>query len=152
MSLGGAIAGGIALKVLYDALSDSDADHNDVLENTYEAVARETTETTSIYVDHIDDRVDADGNTRQATPGTNHHPDLVVSGFADRNLVVEVETADTLDASAKSQLQDFATQGYTRVLVVPDGTVDDGAKFLEDLGANTDRVVVTEPQGVGNLV
>jgi len=152
MSLGAAIAGTLALGALHELLSDSDADHHDVLEDTYETVARETAETTSIYVDHIDDRVDADGNTRTATPGSNHRPDLVVSGFADRNLVVEVETADTLDGDAESQLEDFKTQGYTRALVVPDGTVDGGTQFLDGLDADTENVVVTEPSSVADLL
>lgn len=152
MSLGAYIAGGIAVGALHKLLSDSDADHNDVLEDTFEAVERETAETTDVYVDHIDDRVDADGNTREATPGTNHRPDLVVSGFADRNLVVEVETHDSLDGDAEDQLEDFKTQGYTRVLVVPDGVVDGGAKFLEGIDADTENVVVAEPDSVTNLL
>lgn len=152
MSLGGAIAGGIALKVLHDALSDSDADHDDVLERTFEAVERETTELTDIYVDHINDRVDADGNTREATPGSDHIPDLVVSGFADRNLVVEVETDGSLDGDAGSQLADFSTSSYTRVLVVPEGVVEDGSQFLEGIDADTENVVVSEPSSVNDLL
>jgi hypothetical protein len=152
MSLGAYLAGGIALKVLHDALSDSDADHDDVLEDTYEAVARETTERTSLYVDHIGDRVDADGNTYNATPGDDHIPDLVVSGFADQNLVIEVETAETLDNDAEAQLEDFRTPSYKRVLVVPEGTTDDGMQFLDDLGTDTDPIVVAEPSEVVDLL
>jgi len=152
MSLGAYIAGGIALKALHEALSGNDADHDDILEQTFEAVERETTERTNIYVDHINDRVDADGNTREATPGTDHVPDLVISGFVDRNLVVEVETDGSLDGDAESQLADFSTSGYTRVLVVPEGVINDGAQFLEGIDADTENVVVAEPSEVANLV
>jgi len=152
MSLGAYIAGGIALKALHEALSNSDADHDDVLERTFEAVERQTAETTDIYVDHINDRVDADGNTREATPGSDHIPDLVVSGFADRNLVVEVETDGSLNGDAGSQLVDFSTSSYTRVLVVPEGVVEDGAQFLDGIDADTENVVVSDSSSITNLL
>lgn len=151
MSLGGVIAGGVALKVLYDALSDTDADHDEVLQDVYENVESEVAPRTSVFVDHLD--VAADGNPRAAKPGNEHIPDLAVSGFADRNLVVEVETGDTLDSTAISQLEDFATPGYTRVMVVPDVAVDDGTAFLKEWSSDAaGKVVVCGPSDITDLL
>jgi hypothetical protein len=134
MSLGTAIVSGIALKAIHDALSDTEASHNDVLEEAYESVAGEVSQSTNVFVDHINDRrgVNADGTPHSEVPNTERVPDLVVSGFSDRNLVVEVETASTIDQTAVEQLDDFSTPGYTRVLVVPEQAVDDGHQLVSD--------------------
>ncbi|WP_338756525.1 hypothetical protein V9T20_12940 (plasmid) [Halobacterium salinarum] len=137
------VAGGLlALKALDELLSETDADHNDVLRDAYEHVEQATTEKASIYVDHLN--VDADGNPRDATPGDDHVPDLVVSQYHGQSLVIEVETGDTLDGSAKSQLEDFKTPSYKRVLVVPDAAVSDGTAFLEEFQGD-EQVVVCGP-------
>jgi hypothetical protein len=149
-----AIAGGLlALTALAKALAGTDANHDDVLRDAYDVVDRETDETTNIYVDHID--VDADGNPREATPGTNHVPDLVVSRFADHGpagLVAEVETDGTLDGDALDQLEDYATPGYQRVLVVPDDVTDNGVQFLEESDAADSRIAVAGPSDLSNLL
>lgn len=67
-----------------------------------------------------------------------------MSRYRGQNLVIEVETGDTLDGSAKSQLADFKTPSYKRVLVVPDAAVSDGAAFLEEFQGD-EQVVVCGP-------
>jgi hypothetical protein len=151
MSTGLAIAGTIAAGYLLDRLSNSDEDHDDVLEDTYQAVSGAATSSSSIYVDHID--VDADGNPRSATPGTDHVPDLVLTGFEDNNIVVEVETGDSLDGEALNQLADFSVPGYTRALVVPDSVVNDGVQFVEEYtDSKTDNIVVCGPSDTPELL
>jgi len=151
MGAGLAIAGTVAAVAVLDRLSSTEKDHDDVLEDTYQAVESAAASRSSIYVDHIN--VDADGNPRSALPGEDHILDLVLTGFADNNLVVEVETADTLDQTALDQLADFSTKGYRRVLVVPDGAVDDGAQLLEDTATgDRERVVVCGPTDVADLL
>lgn len=149
-----AIAGGLlALGALVKALSGTDANHDDVLEDAYDVVARETDETATIYVDHID--VEADGNTREATPGNDHVPDLVVSRFADHGpsgLVIEVETDGTLDGDALDQLKDYTTPSYRRVLVVPDDVTEDGVQFLEESEVDDGRIAVAGPSDLSELL
>jgi hypothetical protein len=134
MSLGTAIGAGIALKVLHDALSDTEASHDDVLEDAYHHAVEHTSPRANIYVDHIRDRdeVEATQNPKGVLPNTSHVPDLVVQDFETVNLIVEVETADTLDQDAVDQLDDFTTSGHRRILVVPDAALDDGAEFIDD--------------------
>ncbi|WP_135306302.1 hypothetical protein [Haloarcula amylovorans] len=146
-----AIAGTVAAAYVLNRLSKSDRDHDDVLEETYHAVEAAVSTNASIYVDHID--VDAEGNTRSATPGNDHVPDLVVKSFADNNIVVEVETGDSLDGDALDQLEDFAKPGYTRVLVVPDSAVDDGVHLIEEFtDGSTENIVVCGPSDVAKLL
>lgn len=151
MSATAYIAGGLALGALHRLLRGSDDDHDDVLEATYHELREETDSSTNIAVAHIQSRsgVDANGHVRSATPGEDHEPDLVVESFVDNKLVVEVETGDTLDGEAMSQLEDFSTSGYTRVLVVPEGDVDAGETFLSGTGeAGRQPVAVCSPGGV----
>jgi hypothetical protein len=152
MSLGSAIVGGIALKMLHDALADTEADHDDVLEEAYHTVEGAAEPGTDVYVDHINDRtgVDADGTTHNEVPNTTRVPDLVAKGFLDTNLIVEVETATTLDADAVEQLDDFTTKGYTRALIVPEGAVEDGIHFVDE--ELEGEVYVTEPSSLPELL
>lgn len=134
MSLGAAIAGGIGAKVLYDLLSESEADHDDVLEEAYNELDAAKASETDLYPAHIHNRsgVNGAGHPRGELPNTSHVPDLLVKGFVDNNLAIEVETGSSLDQDAIDQLEDFATSGYTRILVVPDEALDDGARFVEE--------------------
>lgn len=146
MSLGALIAGGIGLKLLHDALSESDADHDDVLEEAYHELNDAKSPGTELYPAHIQDRsgVDGAGHPKGELPNVTGVPDLLAKGFSDNNLVIEVETGDTLNSDAVAQLEDFATPGYTRVLVVPDDVLDDGARFVEE-SLNGERVFVSGP-------
>jgi hypothetical protein len=141
------LAAAVGIGYLLKRLAETDADHDDVVEEAYQVVDRESGESASIYVDHIQDRhgVDATDTTHNAKPRDKHRPDLVVSRFAGQSLTIEVETDGTLDDDAREQLVDFAQEGYKRVLVVPDGALDDGVSFLEDF-ADGDDIAVCEPQ------
>jgi len=151
MSTGLAIVGTIAAGYVLDQLSQSNKDHDDVLKDTYQAVSQAAAADSSLYVDHID--VDAAGNPRSATPGTDHVPDLVLTGFADNSIVVEVETGDSLNGDALDQLEDFSKPGYTRALVVPDSVVDDGIQFIEEYtDAATANIVVCGPSDTPKLL
>lgn len=146
------IAGGATLVGLHRLLkSREEADHDDVTEQAYHELREAADPSTKISVAHIQDRddVNADGHVRSATPGEEHEPDIVVDSFADNKLVIEVETGASLDSEALSQLRDFSTAGYTRLLVVPEGIVDDGETFLEETGSTGRRPVeVCSPSGV----
>ena len=124
--IGGIVAVGATAAAV---LLDRSPEHNDVLANAYQTVARETDEAATVYVDHLD--VDAP-NPRDAEPGDDKVPDLVVSQFEGRQLVVEVETEDSLNEDALVQLEDFATTGYTRALVVPEETTSKAAAFIRE--------------------
>jgi len=150
MSAGLAIGASLATAYVLKKLSSTDRDHDDVLLDAYKEVRNEAATSSSIYTDHIN--VDSDGNTRSAKPGGDHHPDLVLTGFQDRNLVVEVETGDSLNGHLEDQLTDFRTNGYTRVLVVPDGVVDDGAAVLDEFDSEHDNVVVCGPSKLPDLL
>lgn len=147
------LAAAVGIGYLLKRLSETDADHNDVVEETYQVVDRETDESAKIYVDHIQDRsgIDAYDTTHNATPGSEHRPDLVVSRFEGHNLTIEVETGGTLDGDAREQLIDFAQGGFKRILVVPDGALDDGARFLEDF-ADGDDIAVCEPEELSQFL
>jgi len=151
MSTGLAIVGTIAAGYVLDRLSNSNKDHDEVLRDTYQAVSSAATAESSIYVDHID--VDTAGNPRSAAPGTAHIPDLVLTGFEDNNIVVEVETGDSLNGDALDQLEDFSKPGYTRALVVPDSVVDDGIQFIEEYtDTATANIVVCGPSDTPELL
>lgn len=147
----GLIGGSIAAAYILKKLTESEQDHDDVLRETYEVLNSAARADYNLYVDHID--VDCDGNPREATPGDNHVPDLVLTSFVDNSLVVEVETNGSLDSEAFSQLEDFSKSGYTRVLVVPDDVVDDGAQFVEEYhDGDAEDIVVCGPSDITDLL
>lgn len=115
-----------ALAVANEILGESSADHHDVVEQTHDALVDEVPESATVYADHLSHR-DEIPNPEGEVDGLTHIPDVVVkSGFAN-SLIIEVETADSLQnepSDALSQMQDFSVSGYRRVLVVPDGKTD----------------------------
>ncbi|ELK56219.1 MULTISPECIES: hypothetical protein [Haloferax] len=117
-------AGGIALAS--KVLGESSADHHDVVEQTYDALVDEVPETATVYADHLSHR-DKIPNPEGEIDGLTRIPDVVVkSGYAN-SLIIEVETADSLQnepSEALEQIQDFSVSGYRRVLVVPNGKSD----------------------------
>ncbi|WP_415380474.1 hypothetical protein [Halosimplex sp. TS25] len=124
-----ALVGGSAL---YDRYRTSL--HDRVVKQTFNTVDRHTDESASIYVDHVDDEVDADGNA-QGVLDTAQVPDLIVEGFDNKNLIVEVDTAEALEddlVDCAAQIRDFAMPGYKRVLVTDDTVV--GEKFVDEQG------------------
>jgi hypothetical protein len=147
------LAAVVGIGYLLNRLANTNANHDDVVEDVYNLVERKTGESANIYAAHIQDRagVDLHDTTHNATPGTDHIPDIVVSRFAGQNLTIEVETGDSLDGEAREQLVDFAQPGYKRVLVVPDGVLDDGTAFLEDF-ADGDDIAACEPSKIGQFL
>jgi hypothetical protein len=127
-----AVVAGAALG--YAILSDSSPmDHDETVEATYDELTDHVPADASVYADHID----APQSPHGEMDGLSRVPDIVVQSGDAHSLVVEVETADSLanDASeARSQLRDFATRGYRRLLVVPPSEEDTDAveTFLKD--------------------
>jgi len=121
--LGGATAVGLLLH-------DSDPDHDDVVETTYEQLKGASPENAKVFADHVDDAP----NPRGEVDGLDHVPDVVVKSRVANSLLVEVETEDALENSpteAKQQLQDFSKSGYRRVLVVPQAHSESAEEFAE---------------------
>ncbi|WP_277556232.1 hypothetical protein [Halobaculum limi] len=119
-------AAGVGLAIANKIRGESVADHHDVVEQTHDALVDEVPESANLYADHLSHR-DEIPNPEGEVDGLTHIPDVVVkSGFAN-SLIIEVETADSLQnepAAAVLQMQNFSVSGYRRVLVVPDGKGD----------------------------
>jgi hypothetical protein len=123
--LGGAAAAGLLLH-------DSDPDHHDVVEETYEQLKSESPANAKVFADHVDGAP----NPRGEVEGLDHVPDVVVKSGAANSLLVEVETKDSLTNSAseaKQQLQDFSKSGYRRILVVPKEDSDKAKEFADNI-------------------
>lgn len=138
----GAIASYVAYKILE---STSEADHDDVVQSTYDVLDGRTDESlTTLYADHIG----AERNTREVMPtGADHIPDVAVQSVEEGvpNLIIEVETPASLEdegTEALSQLQAFRVNWAHRVLVVPDDCADVGDEFGEEIDG---RLTVTTP-------
>jgi hypothetical protein len=112
------------------------ASHDELVEKTHDSLVDSTGEEVSVFTDfHHYHPESAAGNTRTLDLGFTHHPDHVVhSGTGSPNLVIEVETnVDALNSEARSQLRDFRSSGYQRVLAVPKSAVDAAEKFVSPL-------------------
>lgn len=144
-AVGGAIA---VAKIL-----SSDADHDDVVSDTVGALEAEAPSDASIYADGVDGVPSPHGEVDGIV---EHVPDVVVKSGVANNLIVEVETADSLeerDGDARSQLREFSTRGYRRVLVVPDGDGEQMAAFMEDVNERIDGTIHTAtPEDVAELL
>lgn len=121
-------------------------EHDRALKKAYKVADKYTDSSATIFVDHVTDQPTPHG----AVDGLTQVPDMVIRGNPDvPNVIVEVETADSLDrayADARSQLEDFRTRGYRRLLVVP----SDALEAAETLaGAVDGTVTVTTPKGLG---
>jgi len=111
--IGGALVGAAVLL-------DSDEDHHDVVQQTVNNLEPELPEHASLYADHLGDGYP---NPRGAFTGIDnapedHIPDVVVTSGIKNNLIIEVETGDSIEESssaAKSQIDDFSIPGYRRV-------------------------------------
>lgn len=125
-------------------------DHNWILRKACKKAKKATSDSATILVDHVDDKVDADGNCAGEL-GADYVPDLIVKDFDSQNLVVEVETSEGLENDpehAVAQLEAFATPGYRRVLICDD--TDVGEEFVSQRGL--DRVVVCKASKIGRLL
>lgn len=108
-------------------------DHGETVEATYDELVSAVPEDATVYVDHHDGAPNPNGEVSALT----HVPDLVVKAGSANSLIIEVETTDSLENSrsdARSQLEDFSTPGYRRMLVVPPSEEDTEVveEFLDD--------------------
>jgi len=73
--------------------------------------------------------------------------------MATNNLIIEVETEDTLDDEAISQLDEFRLRGYRRVLVVPNGDSETVSEFEQRLNEEIPgKITVATPGTAANLL
>jgi hypothetical protein len=145
-----AVVAGLALGAI---LSDSSPmDHHDTVEATYDELTDKTPSDASVYADHMGAAPSPHGEI----DGLSHVPDVVVKSGVAQNLFIEVETANSLAdnaSEARSQLRDFSTRGYRRLLVVPPSEEDTEAakKFLG--GADFDgQVYLAVPTGASEFL
>jgi hypothetical protein len=131
----------VASKTVQRALTP---EHNNLLKDTFSEVDWYASANRTLLVDHIN----PSGSDGRPPVVNGARPDLELRDFKNPNLIVEVETAATLDGDAKSQLEAFRKPSYTRVLVVPDGTIKDGERLVADLPGD---VIVTTPNGIAEI-
>lgn len=131
----------VAYKTIQRALTPA---HDNLLKDTFSEVDGYASANRTLLVDHID----PSGSDGRPPVINGSRPDLELRDFANPNLIVEVETASTLDGDAKAQLEAFRKPSYTRVLVVPDGAIQDGERLVEDLPGD---VIVTTPNGIADI-
>lgn len=145
-------AAGLAVGVKVVDELFSDADHDTVVRDTFAELEREVPANANLYVDHIyDDKPNP--RTGLQKFDLEHVPDIVVRSGAANNLIIEVETEDTLDGEALDQLDEFRLQGYRRVLVVPDGNSEAVSEFEADLDDEVPGVInVATPDTVTELL
>jgi hypothetical protein len=145
-----AIAGAAAVAAIGWKVLSGPKGHDGLVKKTHKQLQQSAGESTSVYVDHHHYSDSAAGNTRGLDLGINSIPDHVVqSPPGSPNLIVEVETSDSLDSDAEEQLEEFRLQGYKRVLVVPSSAADDAEAFVGDLDG---QISVTTPSDVVELV
>lgn len=130
-------------------LGSSDLDHDETVQATYDALVDAVPADATVYADHITDGP----NPRSAVPGLSHVPDVVVKAGSVNNLIVEVETADSLEqarATARQQVAAFSKRGYRRILVVPPGKEDVDAvrEFLEEFADLDGQLYLSDPDSV----
>lgn len=125
--------------------------HDRVLKKCHKAAVRATSDAATVYVDHINADTESPAGVVADIDGV---PDLIVNEPHGRSLIVEVETASSLQdqpGHAAEQLEDFATPGFKRVLAVPDDAEDVANAFVEEYDFG-DAVVVATPGDVPTLV
>ena len=141
-------------------LLDSDEDHHDVVQQTVDNLEPEMTEHGSLYADHLDgDYPNPRGAFTDTENGPEEHiPDVVVKSGVKNNLIIEVETGDSIEdnsSAAKSQIEDFSVPSYRRVLVIPDA--DFNAVHVDEFEEHLDEEIdgefyVATPEGVVDLL
>ena len=100
----------------YALLKDSDKDHDGVVQETVDELEDEVPDDATVYADHLDGERP---NPRGAFAGVDgapdeHIPDVVVTSGLANNLIIEVETGDSIEnnsSEAKSQIDDFSISG-----------------------------------------
>lgn len=110
----------------------STSSHDRTVKRTYKTLSRAAPADATVYADHIT----PGPNPESTVEGITGIPDVVVTSVEGNNLIIEVETAESLQersAQVHEQLAGFGKRGYTRVLVVPDSNhaLAAGTSFLE---------------------
>lgn len=144
--IGGAIA--VGGKLIADAL-DEPPEHDELLEDTYDAIEAAVDDELELPTDH---GVGDDTDDTLSIDGIEGRPDLVLKGFEVRNTIIEVETADAIEnrrGHVIEQIEGFRTNGYSRLLVVPDDAVEAAKELVEEIGGT---VHVRTPGGVVGFV
>ena len=142
------------------ALISTDEDHDDVVQNTVNNLEFELPADATLYADHLDgDRPNPRGAFTDLNDAPDEHvPDVVVTSGRKNNVIIEVETGDSIEANgseAQSQLEDFSIPGYRRVLVVPDADFDTAHvdEFEDHLDEEIDgKLYFATPSGVVELL
>lgn len=135
-------------------LLEGDVDHDTVVQDTAANIERYLPRDATLYADHIERYPNPREVANDLSLG--HIPDVVVRAGSVSNLMVEVETDGSIDASAteaKRQLEAFATRGYKNVLVVPDAQTQAVREFEERLNKELRGTIYVEtPTSVVNLL
>ncbi|ATW87992.1 hypothetical protein halTADL_1203 [Halohasta litchfieldiae] len=146
---GGLLAGGLVGAAVVSWLtSDSEPDHDELLEEAYNAVDSATDGSVAISSDHGV----GNGEGIGSIDGIEGVPDMAVTSFGGPSLLVEVETPGALadrTADVIEQINGFQKQGYKRVLVVPSEATDAAVAVADDIGG---KVTVSTPSGVAQLL
>ncbi|MFY4814887.1 hypothetical protein ACOJIV_19655 [Haloarcula sp. AONF1] len=147
LAAAGAVAYGGAKAVEYLTTSE----HDRALKKTYKHL-ESTVPDATLFVDHID--VDVAGNP-EGVLDIDRIPDLILHNQRSANLVVEVETGDSLRNAgdeARAQLQAFGSPGYRRVLVVPEDASGLAKNAIQDWPIDDETIYVANPSTVSDAL
>lgn len=162
-ALGGALgfavggpAGAAAGAAVGGWLLSQEGDHDATLRAAFHAANDATGPDARLYVDHVDPDAAqplAPGALLEDVDGS---PDMVVITGDGTSLVVEVETPEQFESEPDAVLQrlaDARAEGFRRVVVVPEGALDDAADWLQartDDGDVAGDLTVTSPAGIAD--
>jgi len=127
---GGATIGG-AIGVY---LGSQEQKHHETLRDTHSHLHEATERAATIYVDHIQPNGAKPGGTKGVITAVSGAPDIICIAHRYSNLIVEVETVEAIQNNPNhviEQLNEFHTQGFKRVLVVPNSEVDELIEWCE---------------------
>ena len=150
----GAAVGGIAGALL----GSHERKHNKALRKTVYELDGATNGEAKIYVDHIDPSPAEPGGTQNRIKDVSGAPDIITIAQRYSNLIIEVETIEAINQNSThviKQLNDFQTQGFKRVLVVPQTEVDDFMEWCETHERNgriNREVTITTPESIEALL
>lgn len=142
----GLVASTAAAGKLYNWLTESK--HDRTLKKAGKKLEAGTSDEVTIRADH---GVDVGDGTPRKLNGKV--PDLTLTHFASSTFIAfEVETADSLDGHAKSQLEAFNRKdNYEAVLVVPSSALQEAHEFVREK-VFADVTVTTPPNVVDDVL
>lgn len=156
--VGGAVggpAGAVAGAAVGGFLFSQENDHHETLRRAYHEARRATSEDASLHVDHVDPR-GAERAGPRSVDGVAGRPDLVVVDPPTTRLVVEVATLEGIEDDPErvlEQLDAIRSDGFERVLVVPDGALSPAGGWAQehgDAGAIAGSLTVATPEGLAD--